>query len=220
MRVVVSPYSIHPHCSIHISFYFILFFHTNHHHSHTPTQKSSTQHTLDLHVQDTAHQPPLDTPSLAAIAQLTSLVSLNLSGRTLPHVRPLSCLTGLQELFLNNVDFPGGGWRLHDMPGQLRKVSLILSLLCVCVCSCGRRCTLLMFATHWNHLYTIFITRLHIPYCTCTHSPPPYTFPIICRSYPSCLVSLVLNSHQQQQHACQLNSPAHSTVVPSCSIWI
>lgn len=91
------------------------------------------QVSLDLSADDPTN-PPLDTPSLAAIAQLTSLTALDLSHCTLPHLRPLSCLTGLRVLLLNNVDCPGGGWRLHDMPAQLRKVW------CAGLCVGGGRC--------------------------------------------------------------------------------
>lgn len=90
-----------------------------------PPCTTTTQVELDLSAEDALH-PPMDTPSLAAIAQLTGLTALDLSSSTLPHLRPLSCLTGLQALRLNNVDCPGGGWRLHDMPAQLRKVCGVL----------------------------------------------------------------------------------------------
>lgn len=82
-----------------------------------------SQVSLDLSADD-PHNPPLDTSSLAAIAQLTGLTALDLSCSTLPHLRPLSCLTALCTLRLNNIDCPGGGWRVHDMPAQLRKVEL------------------------------------------------------------------------------------------------
>lgn len=93
------------------------------------------QVSLDLSAADHHHRP-LDTPSLAAIAQLTGLTALDLSLNTLPHLRPLSCLTALRLLRLNNVDCPGGGWRLHDMPAQLRKVGGALCMRRFWHCAC------------------------------------------------------------------------------------